>query len=97
MLDEHQVHSRIPDLVVGRIDLTVAMGAASPDDARVIAAIDAVCAAGRRRGVVVGMFLSHPSDVPAWRKKGASFFLFGSDQSLLKAGAAALVEQATRD
>ena len=23
MLDEHQVHSRIPDLVVGRIDLDV--------------------------------------------------------------------------
>ena len=37
-------------LFVGRVDLTVALGAASQDDPRVVAAVDRICAAGRAAG-----------------------------------------------
>ena len=84
----------IDALFVGRVDLTVAMGAASVDDPRVIAAVEAVCDAGRRLGRTVGMFLGRASDVAAWREKGASFFLLGSDHNFMIAGAAEMLRQA---
>jgi 2-keto-3-deoxy-L-rhamnonate aldolase RhmA len=82
----------IDALFVGRVDLTVAMGATSQDDPRVIAAVERICAAGRAAGRAVGMFLSRASDIPAWREKGASLFLLGSDHSFMLAGAAELVK-----
>jgi 2-keto-3-deoxy-L-rhamnonate aldolase RhmA len=84
----------IDALFVGRVDLTVAYGATSQDDPRVIAAVEAVCAAGRRHGRPVGMFLARVSDVPIWADKGASLFLLGSDHGFLLAGAARLLADA---
>jgi 2-keto-3-deoxy-L-rhamnonate aldolase RhmA len=81
----------IDALFVGRVDLTVAYGAASQDDPRVVAAVERVCAAGRAQGRPVGMFLARTSDIPLWREKGASLFLLGSDHGFMLAGAAALV------
>lgn len=81
----------IDALFVGRVDLTVAYGAASGDDARVVAAVERVCEAGRRHGRAVGMFLARIEDVPFWANKGASLFLLGSDHGFLLAGAADLV------
>lgn len=80
----------IDALFVGRVDLTVAYGADSQDDPRVVAAVEAVCAAGRRHGRPVGMFLARVGDVPLWREKGASLFLLGSDHAFLLDGAARL-------
>jgi 2-keto-3-deoxy-L-rhamnonate aldolase RhmA len=84
----------IDALFVGRVDLTVAYGAASQDDPRVVAAVERVCAAGRAQGRPVGMFLARTSDIPLWREKGASLFLLGSDHGFMLAGAAALVAAA---
>ena len=81
----------IDALFVGRVDLTVAYGAASQDDPRVIAAVEKVCEVGRRHGRPVGMFLARIEDVPLWAEKGASLFLLGSDHSFLLAGAADLI------
>lgn len=75
-------------LFVGRIDLTVALGAQSPDEVEVIAAVDRVIGAGRAAGVAVGMFVPRDADVAGWRAKGATFFLQGSDHSFLRAGVA---------
>ncbi|OHT20609.1 HpcH/HpaI aldolase family protein [Edaphosphingomonas haloaromaticamans] len=83
-------------LFVGRVDLTVAYGAASQDDPQVIAAVEKVCAAGRRHGRRTGMFLARLDDVPTWIDKGATLFLLGSDHSFMLAGAAALVAQVKR-
>lgn len=83
-------------LFVGRVDLTVSYGATSLDDARVIAAVETVCAAGRRVGKPVGMFLSRVGDVAQWRAKGATLFLLGSDHGFLMSGAAALLAEAKR-
>jgi len=81
----------IDALFVGRVDLTVAYGAASQDDPRVVAAVERVCEAGRRHGRPVGMFLARIEDVPLWADKGASLFLLGSDHAFLLAGAADLI------
>lgn len=89
--------ARVPGvdaLFIGRVDLTVALGASSQDDPRVLEAVEAVCAAGRRHGRTVGMFLSRPEDAAAWRDKGASLFLLGSDHSFLLSGAADLLSRA---
>lgn len=81
----------IDALFVGRADLTVAYGAASQDDPRVIAAVERICAAGLRHGRRVGMFVARPGDVPFWRDRGASLFLLGSDHTFLLDGAARLI------
>ncbi|KQU49879.1 aldolase [Sphingomonas sp. Leaf339] len=81
-------------LFVGRADLTVAYGAETQDDQRVVSAVEAVCAAGRRHGVPVGMFLARASDIPHWQGQGATLFLLGSDHGFILAGAASLVAAA---
>lgn len=84
----------IDALFVGRVDLTVAYGAESQDDPRVVAAVERICDAGRRHGRTVGMFLARIEDVPLWAGRGASFFLLGSDHGFLLAGAADLLRRA---
>lgn len=74
-------------LFVGRIDLTVSYGASSPDDSRVVAAVEAICRAGRTAGRCVGMYVSQVSEVRGWLDLGASFFLLESDQAFLQRGA----------
>jgi 2-keto-3-deoxy-L-rhamnonate aldolase RhmA len=78
-------------LFVGRVDLTVAYGAESQDAPVVVAAVEAICEAGRRHGRPVGMFLARFEDVELWREKGASLFILGSDHSFMLAGAADLL------
>ena len=84
----------IDALFVGRIDLTISLGCTSPDDPRVIAAVDRIVEACRRVGRASGMFLSRPADVPEWRAKGTSLFLLGSDHGFIRDGARALRGQA---
>jgi len=81
----------IDALFVGRADLTVVYGAPTQDDARVIAAVERVCAAGLRHNRRIGMFLARPGDVPRWANRGASLFLLGSDHGFLLDGAARLI------
>lgn len=89
-LDAIAAAEGIDALFVGRIDLTVALGAASPDDPSVIAAVDRVLAAGRAAGRAVGMFVPRNEDVPTWRAKGAGLFLQSSEHAFIRQGAAAL-------
>ena len=81
-------------LFIGRVDLTVAFGATSQDDPRVVAAVETVCEQALRCGRPVGMFLTRVEDAASWRAKGASLFLLGSDHSFLLAGAADLLRRA---
>lgn len=73
-------------LFVGRADLAVAMGV-SAMDGKVIRAVEKIVAAANEEGTAVGMFTPDLSELPKWREMGASFFLLGSDQSFLLAGA----------
>ena len=83
----------IDALFIGRVDLTVAYGAASQDDRQVVAAMERVCAAGQRHGRRIGMFLARPGDVPRWAALGANLFLLGSDHGFLLHGAASMLAQ----
>ena len=86
-------------LFIGRIDLTVAMGAASPAAPEVVEAVEAVCAAGQRHNRRVGMFVGALDELPRWIDAGATLFLLQSDHSFLLDGAKRLrqtFDQATR-
>ena len=84
----------IDALFVGRIDLTISLGCTSPDDPRVLAAVDLIVAACKRAGRVSGMFLSRTADVAQWSDKGASLFLLASDHNFIRAGARAMRAEA---
>lgn len=92
-LDEIAAVEGLDCLFIGRIDLTVAYGAETPNDPRVIAAVEQICAAGRKVGKPVGMFTPSMDELPGWKAKGTSLFLLDSDQGFLLKGAAALVTQ----
>ncbi len=77
-------------LFVGRMDLTVSLGASKPDDPRVINAVERICAAGRAHGRAIGMFVPPNESIARWRALGASFFLLASDQQFLLDGARSL-------
>lgn len=89
-IDEIAAVEGVDALYIGRVDLTVAYGAEKLDDARVVTAMETVCAAARRYDRPVGMYLSNPDEVALWREKGATLFLLGSDHSFLLSGAADL-------
>jgi 2-keto-3-deoxy-L-rhamnonate aldolase RhmA len=82
--------SGIDCLFIGRIDLTVAYGAESPNDPRVLAAVEKVCRVGRQAGKAVGMFVSDVSEAGKWMEEGASLFLLESDHAFLIKGARTL-------
>ena len=77
-------------LFIGRADLTVSLDAATPDAPEVIVAVEAICAAGQRAGIAVGMFLGRVGDVAQWREHGASLFILQSDHDFILQGAASL-------
>lgn len=83
----------IDALFVGRVDLTVAYGAESQDDPRVVAAVERVVTAAVAAGKPVGMFLARVEDVAYWRGRGATLFLLGSDHTFLLAGARELAQR----
>ena len=80
----------IDALFIGRIDLTVSLGCESPDDPKVIAAVERIVAACVAASRPVGMFVSRAADVALWREKGATLFLLGSDHGFVRDGAKAL-------
>ncbi len=77
---------------IGRIDLTVSLGAARPDAPEVVEAVEEIVARARAAGRRVGMFTPTVEEARRWRDKGASFFLLGSDHGFIMSGAAALAE-----
>ena len=89
-IDEIAAVEGIDALFVGRIDLTVSLGCESPDDERVIAAVNRIVAACVAAGRPVGMFVSRTGDVGMWREKGATLFLLGSDHGFVRDGAKAM-------
>jgi 2-keto-3-deoxy-L-rhamnonate aldolase RhmA len=77
----------IDALFVGRMDLTVSLGAGSPDDPVVRVAVERICAAASRAGRAFGMFTPTVAESRHYAAQGASLFLLQSDQSWLQQGA----------
>ena len=76
----------IDGIFIGRMDLAVTMGK-DPFAPGVVDAVAAICAAGRKAGIAVGMFTPGIDEIPRWRAAGASLFLLGSDQGFVLSGA----------
>ncbi|WP_420550505.1 HpcH/HpaI aldolase family protein [Litorivicinus lipolyticus] len=77
-------------LFIGRADLTVALGAATPKDPVVIEAVERIIDACLRAKRAVGMFVADLDEIPHWRERGASLFLLASDHALMMDGARGL-------
>ena len=76
----------VDGLFIGRFDLAVAMGK-DPLSDEVAAAVAAICAAGLKAGVAVGLYMAASGEIPRWRAAGASLFLLESDQGFILSGA----------
>lgn len=74
-------------LFIGRIDLTVALGANSPAEQTVVNAVEAICASGKKHNRRIGMFVSDIGEIPRWIDSGASLFIIKSDHTFLLEGA----------
>lgn len=92
-IDEIAAVDDVDCLFIGRIDLTVALGAESPADAIVVDAVERICRAGVEAGRTVGMFVGNLDELPHWQSAGASLFLLSSDHSFLMQGAQALAKR----
>lgn len=90
-IDEIAAVEGIDCLFIGRIDLTVALGASSPADPVVMQAVEKICQSAGDAGRPVGMFVGNMDEIPRWQEAGASLFLLSSDHSFLLQGAANLV------
>ncbi|WP_350029923.1 MULTISPECIES: aldolase/citrate lyase family protein [unclassified Caballeronia] len=73
-------------LFVGRADLSVSMRTFDIEDAAVERATRATLKAAVSARKAGGLFLGETASVPSWRAAGASFFVIGSDQSMMRAG-----------
>ena len=96
-IDEIASVEGIDCLFIGRIDLTVAYGAETPNDPRVLAAVARVCEAGVKAGRRVGMFLSDFDEIGSWQEQGASLFLLSSDHTFMLSGARQMVDRFRAD
>lgn len=76
-------------LFIGRADLALSMGLDNAQDPRVTAATKDVIHASLARGTPVGMFVGSTAERETYRALGVSWFVQGSDQSLLRQAASA--------
>ena len=77
----------IDALFIGRVDLTVGMGETDVKAPRVMETVGDLTQRIVAQGRAVGMFTPDISEVPGWKKLGASLFLLGSDHGFITAGA----------
>ena len=83
-------------LFVGRADLTVALGAASPSAPEIMKAVERIAKAGRAAGRGVCLMAGGLEEARAFQNMGATAFIVDSDQTFMRrAAAAALKDFAT--
>lgn len=71
-------------LFIGRGDLTVAFGAPSREDPRVVAAVDEILRAARSARKAVWMMVENAQEARHYVEKGVTAFIISSDQGLLR-------------
>jgi 2-keto-3-deoxy-L-rhamnonate aldolase RhmA len=86
-LDAIAAIDQVDCLFIGPADLALSLGAESPRDPKVKAAIDTIATAGRRHGRTVGIFVGSTEEIPALLKLGITVFICGTDQSFILARA----------
>ncbi|MDE0841039.1 MAG: aldolase/citrate lyase family protein [Porticoccaceae bacterium] len=81
-------------LFIGMMDLSVALGASSAADPRVVNAAEKVCAAAIAQNKCLGIFVPNIASIEYWRKRGVTLFLMSSDHAFIKQGVAQLTADA---
>ncbi|MCY1195856.1 5-keto-4-deoxy-D-glucarate aldolase [compost metagenome] len=81
----------VDGIFVGRADLALSMGLADSQHPDVLKATERAIAAGVSQGKRIGVVASSLEERKRYSELGATWFLHGSDQSLLKQAARALV------
>lgn len=76
-------------LFIGRADLALSMGIHDAQDPRVLEATHAVVKTSLEAGTPVGMFVGSQAEREKYRALGVSWFIQGSDQSMLRSAAQA--------
>jgi 2-keto-3-deoxy-L-rhamnonate aldolase RhmA len=84
-LDDIAAVEGVDCLFLGRVDLALSLGVARPDDPKMVEAIAAVAAAAKRAGKALGVYVGDPAEIAAFRERGATVIVCGSDQSWLMA------------
>ena len=81
----------IDALFLGRGDLSVAMGAASPEAPEIKQACDKIIEAARKVGKPVAAFVGSAQEAEMLNREGVSAFIVSSDQGLLRQAAGAVL------
>ncbi|MES2412234.1 MAG: aldolase/citrate lyase family protein [Pseudomonadota bacterium] len=79
--------SGVDGLFIGRADLALAMGIEDAKHPDVAAAADRSIAAALAAGKLAGVFTASVAERDAYAAKGVNWFVFGSDQSLMRQAA----------
>ncbi len=77
----------VDGLFIGRADLALAMGIEDSTHPDVAAAADSSIAAALAAGKIAGVFTANIAERDAYAAKGVNWFVFGSDQSLMRQAA----------
>lgn len=89
VIDDIMAVDDLTGVFIGRGDLTTAFGASSPKDAVVTQAVATILAAAKRHNKPACMMVENAGLAADFASQGATAFIIGSDQSLLKRGAKA--------
>jgi 2-keto-3-deoxy-L-rhamnonate aldolase RhmA len=98
-LEEAEAIAAVPGidaLFIGRADLALAMGFEDIRAPEVTAATTRIIKAATSAGKVAAMFVPNEKERDQFAAEGASCFVIGSDQSLLRAGAQAVARPAAK-
>jgi 2-keto-3-deoxy-L-rhamnonate aldolase RhmA len=82
-LDAIAAFEDIDCLFLGRADLSLSLGVDRQDDPKVVQAVQATAAAGRRHGRAVGIYIGAPHEIPELKAMGVTVFVCSSDQGWL--------------
>lgn len=77
----------IDALFIGRADLAIAMGAAATDAPKMLSALDWIFAAAKAAGKPVSVFVASLKDGRDMIARGATMFIYSSDQGFIRQGA----------
>lgn len=86
-IDEIAAEDSIDCLFIGMMDLTVAFGADSASDPRIIEAANKICTVAAARNKRLGIFVPDVESISYWRARGVTLFLMSSDHGFIKQGA----------
>jgi len=86
----------VDGLFIGRADLSLSLGETDIGAPRVLAATRRIIEAGLTASKRVGMFVGSAEEAGHFAREGVNWFVVGSDQSMLRRGARAVVDGAAR-